>query len=148
MNKPRECERLLLEIAGRLEKVLRPNSFRFQIDSSGHSSAGPYSMGFFSDREIRIGLVYRWFGFGCVTYEINHECITHDDMMQSLGFDDNYILHYSAPDMISMGKNGEDAVESLIHDLEEHFIPRWKQDRSFVLQRHNAAFRNRLSERR
>ncbi len=146
VNKPQECERLLRVIAGRMETILLPANFRFQIGASGHSSTGPYATGSFSHSEMKIDLAYRWFGFGCVNYEVDSGSISHDDMMRSLGFGETYMLHYSPEDMISYGRNGEDAIDSLIHDLKEHFIPLFRQNRPFVLKCHKASFQNRTIE--
>jgi hypothetical protein len=116
---PKECERQLVEYSQKLDPVLNPLGFAFEISMSGVSSPGPFATGFYVNGDKKIGLIYRsGFGFGSVIYEYHQTSVSHDGLMSYLGKTDVSKLSFDSDKFMSYSKNGGNALDALIYDIQ------------------------------
>ncbi len=125
----------------RIDDVLVPWGFQFQVRESGFSSAGGYANGFYSRGSIRILLIYRkgW-GLGSVLYE-QEEVVTagylrekivydldHQEYMKRIGHSDDCHLILPEESISSQARDGGDPVEALIRDFRENAAPTLREE--------------------
>lgn len=131
----------LQEAVARIDEVLVPWGFQFQVANIGHSSPGGYANGFYARGSTRIGLIYRAsLGLGCVVYEQDesvedrYSCkritysIEHLSYMRHLGYGDDCWLIASRDGLSSVSRMGGDPVLAFIHDLQQFAAPTLHQE--------------------
>ncbi len=106
----------LQDIALKLNPVLNPYGFVFELQSSGFSSLGLFASGFFKRLPIQIGLIYRHC-LGSVIYRWDKFEMSHTAYMEYLGHSDDSKLVYDERGFESIARDGEDPVQALIYDL-------------------------------
>jgi hypothetical protein len=109
----------LQDIVLRLNPVLNPYGFVFELEGSGFSSLGPFASGFYKRPPLQIGLIYRS-AIGSVNYSWEEFKMSHTDYMAYLGRADDCRLIYNKDWFESLARDGGDPVTALIYDL-EHF---------------------------
>ena len=129
----------LRKAVARIDQVLVPWGFRFDLGENDLSSPGGYACGFYRRGSTRIGLICRAnYGLGCVEYE--YETITddgfvresvrygldHTGYMQRVGHDRDCLL--IEEELSAIARDGGDPVDALIHDLSEYAAPTLRQE--------------------
>jgi hypothetical protein len=137
---PEECTKELATLVEAINPVLSAVGFTFESDCSGVSSGGSFSSGFYAISTLKIGLIYRSGGLGCVIYEVNGRSASHDDVMQLLCNKDDSRLTFDSDKMVSIDKRGSDTVAALLFDLEKFVIPKIRESRDDFLGIVHAAF--------
>lgn len=135
----------LQDIARKLNPVLNPYGFVFELHSSGFSSLGLFASGFFQRLPIQIGLIYRHC-LGSVSYQWDKFDISHTDYMEYLGHADDSMLIYDAKGFESIGRDGEDPVHALIYDLEHFAKPMLEGNTDEFVRAAKTAYEKRLRE--
>jgi hypothetical protein len=116
---PEECQKLLLTGIEKINPILNPLRFAFEISGSGVSSGGPFASGFYSNGEKVIGLIYRsGSGLGAVIYQYRQLNIIHDDLMNYLEKSDVSKLKFSGRRFASVSKDGGDPFDALASDIQ------------------------------
>jgi hypothetical protein len=114
-----QCKQRLLEGTQKLDPVLNPLGFVFEISESGVSSAGSFAAGFYKNGDKKIGLIYRSIaGLGAVIYEYGRMSVTHSDLMGYLGKQDASKLKYNTNRFSSYSKGGENIFDALVYDTQ------------------------------
>ena len=114
-----ECKRRLLEGTQKLDPVLNPLGFVFEISGSGVASAGPFAAGFYKNGDKKIGFIYRSIaGLGAVIYEYGQAGVAHSDLMSYLGKHDASKLKYDTNRFSSYPKGGGNVFEALAYDIQ------------------------------
>jgi len=112
----------LQNIVLRLDPILNPYGFVFELEGKGFSSLGLFASGFYRRGPLKIGLVYRSC-FGSVNYSWDKFNMSHSDYMEHLGYIDNCKLIYDEDSFESIARDGGDAITTLIYDLEQFAKP-------------------------
>ncbi len=116
-----ESKQQLIEITQRLNPVLNPLGYVFQMAGSGVSSGGPFAAGFYLNGERQIGLIYRaTSGLGSVNYKYDQFTISHDGLMQYLGKLNFSKLKYDPKKWSSYGDNGGNVVDAFLYDIQNY----------------------------
>ena len=120
---PDECKQVLLTGTEKINPMLNPLGYLFEISEAGISSAGPFASGFYSKGDKAIGLIYRArIGLGAVIYQYRQSYILHSDLMQYLGKYDVSKLKYSDRKFASFSKEEKDPFEALAYDIQNFAI--------------------------
>jgi hypothetical protein len=126
---------LLLKAVARIDKVLVPWGFRFDVTEHGYSSPGGFARGRYCRGPTRIRLIYRANqGFGGVIYEqeiiTDHGLFLREQIVYTVGHPSLMLRIGHADDccMIEKGissaaRDGGDAVGALVHDLRQYAAP-------------------------
>jgi hypothetical protein len=113
-----KCKQHLIEGTQRLDPVLNPLGFVFEISESGASSAGPFAAGFYKNGDKKIGLIYRSIaGLGAVIYEYRQLGVSHSNLMYYLGKREVSKLKYDASRFLSYPKGGGNVFDALVYDI-------------------------------
>jgi hypothetical protein len=109
----------LQNIVLKLDPVLNPYGFVFELESNGFSSLGFFASGYYKRLPIQIGLIYRHC-LGSVNYEWDEFNMSHTDYMEYLGHAHDCKLIYNEGGFESVARDGGSPTIALIYDL-EHF---------------------------
>ena len=118
-----KCKQRLIEGTQKLDPVLNPLGFVFEISESGVSSAGSFAAGFYKNGDKKIGLIYRSIaGLGAVIYEYRQSNISHSNLMHYLGKRDVSKLKYDTNKFLSYSKGGGNVFDALVYDIQNFGI--------------------------
>ena len=113
-----KCKQRLLDGTQKLDPVLNPLGFVFEISDSGKSSAGSFAAGFYKNGDKKIGLIYRSIaGLGAVIYEYGRVNVSHSQLMLYLGKQDASKLRYNTRRFSSYSKGGGNVFDALGYDI-------------------------------
>jgi hypothetical protein len=116
---PEDCKQALLAGIEKIDPILNPLGYAFEISGFGVSSGGPFASGFYSKGEKIIGLIYRAGpGLGAVGYEYRQLGILHNDLMLYLNKSVESKLRYSVRKFASVSREGGDPFEALAYDTQ------------------------------
>ena len=116
---PKECEQRLMEFVQKLNPILNPIGFVFEISGSGVASGGPFAAGYYANGEKKVGLIYRAIaGLGAVIYEYRQTGISHSDLMHYLGKVEISKLGYDKNKFSSFSKDDESIFDALVYDIQ------------------------------
>jgi hypothetical protein len=114
-----QSKQRLLEGTQKLDPVLNPLGFVFDISEGGVSSAGSFAAGFYRNGNKKIGLIYRSAaGLGAVVYEYHPWSVVHSDLMRYLGKQDVSKLKYNTNRFASYSKGGGNIFDALVYDIQ------------------------------
>lgn len=129
MNTLEAVAQNLTTCVNRVDPLLRPWGFVFEVHETRHSHCGPFASGHYVRGFTRIGLSCRdtidniYYEHSFVTEnrwsrEIERFDISHDGLMRGLGHSDDcrLIRSQNLPDAI-VARGGGDRVDALLHDL-------------------------------
>lgn len=142
-NPANESLRSLQDIALKLNPVLNPYGFLFELQSNGFSSLGFFASGFYKRPPIQIGLIYRHC-LGSVNYQWDEFDMSHTDYMGYLGHADDSKLVYDEGGFESIARDGGDPVAALIYDLEHFAKPMLEGDTDEFIHAAKTACETRL----
>ncbi|MGO8690529.1 MAG: hypothetical protein ACLQLG_12980 [Thermoguttaceae bacterium] len=139
MNAVEICLAAMRETVARLDELLVPWGFAFDLAENGDASPGAFASGFYRRGPTRLGLVYRrTLGLGVVLYEREtvtqngclreHEVFGMDHLayMRELGHGDDCKLVVDG--ICSLARNGGDPVAALLDDLREYAASTLQKD--------------------
>jgi hypothetical protein len=116
-----------------LMPILAPYGFEFRPEYADFSSAGPFANGFFISERLRIGLIVRAKrGLGSVNYEAGEYQAPHNELLRALGVNEPSELQYDDASMSSHARGGGEPFAALAHDLQDHFLPIWRDRPDYV----------------
>jgi F0F1-type ATP synthase assembly protein I len=116
---PDECKQYLIEGNQRLDPILSPLGYVFEISENGISSGGPFAAGFYKNGNKKIGLIYRSIsGLGSVVYEDDQNGASHRDLMGYLVKDDASKLKLDPQGFSAYSSDGGDVFAALADDIQ------------------------------
>jgi len=114
-----QCKQRLIEGTQKLDPVLNPLGFVFEISEGGVSSAGSFAAGFYKNGNKKTGVIYRSVaGLGAVVYEYHPWSVVHSDLMRYLGKQDVSKLNYNTNRFASYPKGGGNVFDALVYDIQ------------------------------
>ena len=113
------CKNALIAGTKKLDPVLNPIGFFFELEYVDQTHTGSYANGYYRKDGMSIGLIYRQgAGLGHVIYANEHKNISHNEFMARIGNLEQSKLDYQANCSRSFGKDGSDPFDALAYDIE------------------------------